>query len=486
MSAWDDILSVLESKRRFASSSGGEERIAKHHAQVKLSARERADALFDDGRWVEVGGLAANMSDAGEHPAPADGVIAGFGEVAGQPTFALIEDFTVLAGSIGDAGAAKRARVVQLALQESLPLVFMLEGAGHRLTNAHATPAPNDLQLLADCSGRIPLVTLVLGASAGHSALAAPLADFVVMTEAGALFVAGPPIVKGAIGEDVTKEELGGPDVHLRQSGVVHNLAANDAEAIALAKRYLGFVCDDREMPAGTLEAIESEAPVAEILDLVDPNPARAYAMQDVIDVIADENSLLVLQPEWGASLIVALARFGGTPTMVLANDPSVRAGTIDAEAAQKAAHFMRVAETSRLPAVFLADNPGVMPGTAAERAGTLRHAAAMFAGQRRLTVPKVHVTIRKAFGFGSSVMAMNPFDGQTASLAFPAVTLGAMPAKSGASAAGLSENERAEAAAAQTQASWQLAGKMAFDDVIDPRDLRKAIRRSLFLASRR
>ncbi|MEZ5742528.1 MAG: carboxyl transferase domain-containing protein [Sphingomonadaceae bacterium] len=486
MNAWGDILAVLERKRRFSRSGGGEARLIKHRAQGKLNARERARALFDDGRWVEIGGLAANMSENGEHPAPADGIVAGLGEVFGQPCLTLIEDFTVLAGSIGDAGAAKRARVVQLALQEKVPLVFMIEGAGHRLTNVHATPAPNDLQLLADCHGRIPLVTLVLGASAGHSALAAPLADFVVMTEAASLFVAGPPIVKGAIGEDVTKEQLGGPDVHVRQSGVVHNLTLGDSEAVGLARRYLSFVSPCNLEGLDSLKAIEGEAILGEILDVVDPNPARAYPMRSVVSLLADRDSMLELQPEWGASLIAALIRLGGVPAMVLANDPSVRAGTIDAQAAQKAVHFLRVAEYSKLPVVFLADNPGVMPGTAAERAGTLRYAAAMFAEQRRLSVPKIHVTLRKAFGFGSSVMAMNPFDRQTTSLAFPAVTLGAVPVGSGGSAAGLSESERANAATAQTQASWNLAGKLAFDDIIDPRDLRKAIRRSLLLARQR
>lgn len=476
MSRWDDILADLQRKRAFAATMGGPERLERHHGAGKLDARQRAAALFDDGSFVEIGALAGNLSEDGEAPAPADGLIAGFGLVGGRPALAGVEDFTVLAGSIGDAGAAKRYRLTQLAGQERVPLVFMLEGAGHRLTNAHATPAPNDLQGLAELSGLVPIACLVLGASAGHGALTAPLSDFVVMTEAASMFVAGPPIVKAAIGESVTKEQLGGPQVQLG-AGVAHNLARDDTAAIDMARTWLGYFPSNAwEGPSRTEGPATAPRRLDAILDVVDPDPRVPFDARRLLDILVDAESLFEVQPSYGSALITALARLGGRSVAIVANNPAVGAGAVDAAAAQKAARFMETADAFHLPVLFLADTPGVLPGTASERAGALRHAARMFAVQHRLRVPKLHVTLRKAFGFGSSIMAMNPFDGQTLSLAFPAISLGAMPAESGAATAGLNDAERAKAVAAQTGSAWAMAHKMAYDDVIDPRDLRNRL----------
>ena len=184
----------------------------------------------------------------------------------------------------------------------------------------------------------------------------------------------------------------------------------------------------------------------------------------------------------FGRSIITALAHLGGRSVALVANDPSVMAGTVDSAAADKAAHFLEVAGAFGLPCIFLADNPGVLAGTRAEEQGILRHAARMFSVQHRLAVPKLHVTLRKAFGFGSSIMAMNPFDGQTITLAFPSITLGALPASSEGSAIADPE-ERKRVAAEQAKASVTAGSRLAYDDVIDPRDLRNALLAGLTLA---
>lgn len=477
---WTAILAELERKREFSRAMGGEARVAKHRATGKLDARARVARLFDDGRWTEIGALAGNLSESTEYPAPADGLIAGFGLVDGRPVIAAAEDFTVLGGSIGDAAASKRYRVTQLARQEGAALVFMLEGAGHRLTNAHSTPSPNDLQGLAALSGHVPMVCLVMGPSAGHGALTAPLSDFVVMTPQASLFVAGPPIVKAAIGENITKEDLGGPAVHLA-SGVAHNLAASDAEAVDMARRYLSY------MPRPGASRVANGADTGPrrldgILDLISPDPRIPFDARVLLDMVADEGSVFEIQPAYGGALVTALGRLGGVSVAFLANNPAVGAGAVDAAAAQKATQFLETVGSFGLPVVFLTDNPGVLPGSASERAGALRHAARLFAAQHSLRVPKLHVTLRKAFGFGSSIMAMNPFDGQTLSIAFPAIALGAMPADAGASAAGLDEEARRAAIARQTGSAWGLSSKMAYDDIIDPRDLRNALLDGLML----
>jgi acetyl-CoA carboxylase carboxyltransferase component len=204
-----------------------------------------------------------------------------------------------------------------------------------------------------------------------------------------------------------------------------------------------------------------------------------------VLEALVDDGDLLDVQPAFGSSIVTTLAYLGGRSVAIVANDPSVMAGTIDSNAADKAAHFLAVANAFGLPCIFLADNPGVLAGTTAERQGILRHAARMFAVQHGLEVPKLHVTLRKAFGFGSSVMAMNPFDDQTITLAFPSITLGALPASSEGSAI-TDPAERARMAARQANASINAGSWLAYDDVIDPRDLRNALLAGLALAEGR
>ncbi|PIG09683.1 acyl-CoA carboxylase subunit beta [Comamonas sp. 26] len=484
---WAAILQTLQLRRTAAQAMGGSEKVQRHRNSGKQDARQRLTQLFDAGTFVELGAFVGGVGADENAPVPADALVAGFGEIEGRPALGAAEDFTVLGGSIGDGAADKRYRLTQLAAQERVPLIFMLEGAGHRLTNTHAGRRPNDLQGLADLSGQVPIVCLVMGAAAGHGALTAPMSDFVVMTEAASMFAAGPPLVKAATGEIVTKEQLGGPQVHVAVSGVAHNLCVDDEAAIDLARKYLSyFPLNAWERPAKKTHGDVEERSLDAILDLISPNSRRPYRMRKVLELLVDEDSLLEIQPKFGASVVVALARLGGHSVAIIANDPSVMAGTIDADGADKATHFMDVAGAFHLPVIFLADNPGVMGGTRAEQSGALRHAARMFVAQRRLKVPKLHVTLRKAFGFGSSIMAMNPFDGQTLSLAFPAVTLGSSPVASGADSAKLDEATRARIEAEQVGGSYQIADRMVYDDIIDPRDLRNALMRGLKLSAGR
>ncbi len=480
---WGPALDEIERRKAEALSMGGEARLARQQERGRLNARERILALFDPGSFSEIGQLVGTTEDP---PVPGDALVAGSGQIDGRPALAGAEDVTVLGGSIGSGASDKRYRLCQLASQERVPLVMMLEGAGHRVTDSAGGRGPGDLMGLAELSGLVPMVCLVLGASAGHGALTAPLSDFAVMTESASLFAAGPPLVKSATGEEVTKEVLGGPQVAADASGVVHNVVADDLEAIALARRYLAyFPLNAWESPPRRDGPDSGPRRVDDILHLIPPSPRQPYPIGPVLEAVVDDGSLLVVQPTFGPSIVTALARLGGRSVAVVANDPGVMAGTVDSAAADKAAHFLDVAGAFGLPCVFLTDNPGVLAGTLAERQGILRHAARMFAVQHRLAVPKLHVTLRKAFGFGSSIMAMNPFDGQTITLAFPSITLGALPASSEGSAVADPE-ERARLAAEQADASITAAGRLAYDAVIDPRELRNALLAGLSLAEGR
>jgi len=486
---WTALIEDLERRKFAARALGGDERVVRQRASGRMDARQRIDALLDPGSFRELGTLVGSQARGELPPVAADALVCGMGTIEGRPLLVGSEDFTSKGGSIGLGTHSKRVRLAQLAQQERVPLVMMLEGAGERATNMlerHGY-APNDLQALAELSGLVPTVCLVMGASAGHGALTAPLMDFVAMVDGATLFSAGPPLVAASTGEEVSKGELGGARMHTSQSGVAQNLVNTEEEGFELVRRYLGyFPANAWETAPCQVPAPDVERRIDEILELVSPDDRKPYDMRRVVELVADRGSTLEIQPTYGASLLTLLGRLGGEPVAILANQPMVAAGAIDRDAADKGAHFLEVAGAFHLPVVFLADNPGVMPGTAAERSGALRSAARLFSAQARLRVPKLHVTLRKAFGFGSSIMAMNPFDRQTLTLAFPGATLGAMPAGAGGAAAGLKSELQEQVDRSESAGPWRNADTLAFDEVIDPRDLRNALLAGLKLASRR
>ncbi|MDJ0866775.1 MAG: carboxyl transferase domain-containing protein [Myxococcota bacterium] len=481
--AWEAWLQQLDRRRARAREMGGPERVERlMHARGKLDARQRIERLFDPGTFVELGQLVGTIDDL-----PGDGYVCGLGRIHGRPALGGAEDFSLLGGSIGTGGTAKRHRIAELALQERVPLVVMLEGAGHRLTNTDHARAPHDLLALADLSGQVPTVCLVLGAAAGHSALAAPLSDFVVMSEAGCMFSGGPPLVKAATGEEVTKEALGGPEVCAEIAGTAHNVAPDDAAAIDLAREYLSYFPPSSGRPLPRRDGPDTGPRlVDEMLEIVPPNDRKPYDMHEVLACIADEGRVFEVQPRYGRSIITALAHVGGRAVAFVANDPKQLAGAIDSAAAIKATDFLEVVGPFRHPVVFLTDNPGVLAGSRAEREGILKWGGRMFEAERRLRAPKINVLMRKGFGFGLVNMGATPFDHQTFTYALPSVNLAAMPAASGGRSAGLDDDAQRQVEEAQRAGPYALANRLGVDEVIDPRELRNAILNALVLAEDR
>ncbi len=461
---WDDVLDKLDERRRIARAMGGEERLAKHRAGGKLDARARIEHLLDAGSFREMGTL------VGGEEAPADAVVIGSGQVDGRPVIVAAEDFTVKAGTISQASNSKRYRVAELAVLDRVPLVMMLEGAGFRADGRHGARTPTDLLAQARCSGRVPLITAVLGPSAGHGALVAPMSDFAVMSRQASIFTAGPPVVYESIGETITKEDLGGPEVAVA-SGLIHNVADDDAAALDLVRGYLRYFPSSAwSYPAWEDDGDIGPREVPEVLDIVPRNGRRVYDMHQVIDAVFDAGSRFDVQPDFGQCVLCALCRLGGHPVAVVANQPMVLAGSIDADGADKAAHFINVADAFHLPLVFLSDNPGVLPGRASEQRAILRKGARMYAAQTLATSPKLEVTLRKAYGFGSMVMGMIPFDGQSGVFAFPGATMGAMGAAALSRSKGSDEEEAEQLRNAELEASFRSARTLGFDELIDPR----------------
>jgi acetyl-CoA carboxylase carboxyltransferase component len=471
---WKETLEELELRRQRALAMGGPERLAKHRGKGKLDARARVQRLLDPGTFREFGTLVGGEIAA-------DGIVTGSGYINGSPVMVGAEDFTTLAGSIGPGGNAKRYRLAELALRDKVPLLMLLEGAGFRPSGEHYGRTPTDLLAQAQCSGRVPTVSAVLGPSAGHGALVAPVCDFTIMSRQGAIFTAGPPVVKESTGEEISKEDLGGPDVALA-SGVIHNVAEDDEAVLDDIRRYLSYFPPSAWSYPAALPPDESAEPRAtpELLDIVSHDNRRVYDMRGVLDVIFDRPDWFEIQPKFGQAIICALAHLGGHPVAVVANQPKVLAGSIDADAADKAAHFIMVADSFHLPIVFLADNPGMLPGSRSERSGVLRSGARMFAAQTAATTVKLHVTLRKAYGFGSMVMSLLGFDNQGATFAYPGATMGAMSAAALSRASHAAEDLEAKLRRMEVEASFRSAGHLGFDDLIDPRETRDALLHAL------
>ncbi|ORB32393.1 acyl-CoA carboxylase subunit beta [Mycolicibacterium parafortuitum] len=467
---WAQTLDELTRRRDHSRAMGGDERLAKHHGKGKLDARGRIEHLLDKGSFREFGTLVGG-------DIAADGIVTGSGLIDGRPVMVGAEDFTTLAGSIGPGGNAKRYRLAELALRDRIPLVMLLEGAGFRPSGEHYGRTPTDLLAQAQCSGKVPTVGGLFGPSAGHGALVAPVCDWTIMTNQGAIFTAGPPVVKESTGEEISKEDLGGPSVALA-SGVIHNLGADDAAVLDDIRRYLSYFPSSAwsyPVPAPTDETAGRRA-TPELLDIVPRGNRQVYDIRKVLDVVFDDTDWFEVQPKFGPAMITALAHLGGHPVAVVANQPKVLAGSIDADAADKAAHFITVADAFHLPIVFLADNPGMLPGSRSEKTGVLRSGARMFAAQTAATTIKLHVTLRKAYGFGSMVMSLLGFDNQSATFAYPGATMGAMSAAALSKASHATEDLEAKLRQAEVDASFRSAGHLGFDDLIHPEETRDVL----------
>lgn len=467
---WKETLEDLARRREHTHGMGGPERLAKHHGKGKLDARARIARLLDPDTFQEFGTLVGG-------DIAADGLVAGSGRIDGTPVMVGAEDFTTLAGSIGPGGNAKRYRLAELALRNKIPLVMLLEGAGFRPSGEHYGRTPTDLIAQARCSGKVPTVSAILGPSAGHGALVAPVCDFSIMSQQGAIFTAGPPVVKESTGEDISKEDLGGPNVALA-SGVIHNYAEDDESVIDDIRRYLSYFPSSAWSypPTRLADDTADRRLTPEILDIVSRDNRQIYDMRAVIDEIFDRPDWFEVQPKFGRAIVCALAHLGGYPVAVVANQPQVMAGSIDADAADKAAHFITVADSFHLPIVFLADNPGMLPGSRSERSGVLRSGARMFAAQTAATTLKLHVTLRKAFGFGSMVMSLLGFDDQVATFAYPGATMGAMGAAALSAATHAGEDYTEVLKRMELEASFRSAGHLGFDELISPEETRNAL----------
>src|SRR3954463_2265669 len=494
------LVEDLHERRAKARGGGGEERITRQHDQGKLTARERLDLLLDEGTFTELGihaGIHYSVRGLEDKEAPADGVITGYGKVEGRLVAVCAYDFPDLAGSMALTGELKVSRLREMALSKRIPFIWLLDSAGARIQEAAGSLFAGSGHLFQEevvMSGVIPMVAAMLGPCAAGTAYIPALSDFVPMVVGqGAMALAGPHLTKAVTGEDISMEELGGAKVHCRKSGVGDLEVKDDAECIQVVKDYLSYFPANCEEQPPAREAKDPDDRMSEkLLDIVPESPRHPYDMYDVIREIVDDGFYFDIKPKFAKTIITCLARFGGQPVGIVANQPKQLGGILENDSADKAARFINLCDAFNIPLVFLQDVPGFMVGAKVEHAGIIRHGAKMLYAVSRATVPKVTVVVRKAYGAGYYVMNGKAYEPDLI-VAWPSAEISVMGAEGAVNIIGRSAIEASDDPDATREAMLEavrkqidvyLAARNALiDDVIDPRETRPTIIRGLRMA---
>ncbi|MFW0794806.1 carboxyl transferase domain-containing protein [Gordonia sp. CPCC 205515] len=485
-------LAELLTRRHNTLDEGRPTVMAKRHGQGRMTAREGLAALLDPGSFVEYGALTIAAQRQRRElddlivRTPADGLLTGTGRVGGLPVAVLAYDYTVLAGTQGLHNHKKTDRLLELAHRQHLPLVLFAEGGGGRPgdtdTSAVAQLDVTTFRLMAQLSGKVPTVAIVSGyCFAGNAALAGSC-DVIIGTEGSSLGMGGPAMIEGGGLGRVAPGDVGPMDVQ-SANGVVDRVVADDATAIADARRYLSY------LGATPDDAVIDTVDQRELRHLVPENRLRAYAIRPVIDALFDTGSVLELRADFGAGIVTALARIDGTPVGVIANNPQHLGGAIDGDAADKAVRFLQMCDARGLPMVSLCDTPGFMVGPDAERTATVRRFSDMFRAGANLAVPVVMVVLRKSYGLGAMAMAGGDLHAPVATVSWPTGEFGGMGLEGAVRLGYRDQLEAIEDPAARQQrydelvAQYYERGKalnvasvFELDAVIDPAETRDVI----------
>ena len=498
---WQPEVDELHRRRRLALKLGGEERVNRQHEKGKLTIRERIDAIADPGSFHEIGGLAGQGTYEQRRLVDFTPVayVGGLAKVDGRRVVVGGSDFTV-SGGASDVSGQERSKnhfFEDMAREYRVPLIHFIESAAANVAaegDGHAhLPSSFDAFGHAILAGQeVPLVYSVPGPAAGGAAAAAVLGHFTVMTPEGSLFAAGPPVVERALGHKVTKEELGGPDVHVVTSGALDNRASDELDALRQMKTFLSYMPSNvYEQPPVRPSSDPPDREEQELLSIVPRKRTRAYNMRRVVELIVDDGEFFEIKPEFGASVHTLLARVGGYPVGIVANNPYVLAGAMSADSAGKQGHFVELCDHFHIPIVFLADVPGFMLGPQAERTGTLRHGMRAYWATYLATVPVFTVITRKNFGMaGQATANVGRINYR---VGWPAGDWGSIPIEGGVAAAYKREIEAApdpdarrkeiETHLLQFRNPFRTAEAFGIEDIIDPRQTRSYVHRFLELA---
>jgi propionyl-CoA carboxylase beta chain len=495
-------LADLQRRSDEAVHAGSARAVDKQHARGKMTARERIAALLDDGSFIELDELARHRSTAFglEDDRPyGDGVVTGYGTVDDRPVCVFAQDFTVFGGSLGEVFGEKIVKVMDLALKTGRPVVGINDSGGARIQEGVVS-----LGLYGDifyrnvmASGVVPQISLIMGPCAGGAVYSPAITDFTIMVDGTShMFITGPDVIKTVTGEDVAMEDLGGARTHNTKSGVAHYMAADEADAIDYVKALLSYLpSNNLEEPpdlgfateSGPIEVTDSDRE----LDTFVPDSAnQPYDMHTVIEHVLDDAEFLEVQALFAPNIICGFGRVEGRSVGVVANQPMQFAGTLDIDASEKAARFVRTCDAFNVPVLTFVDVPGFLPGTSQEWNGIIRRGAKLIYAYAEATVPKVTVITRKAYGGAYDVMGSKHL-GADINLAWPTAQIAVMGAQGAVNILyrkELADSDDAEAMRKQlvtdyedTLANPYIAAERGYvDSVIPPSYTRSFVARAL------
>jgi propionyl-CoA carboxylase beta chain len=436
-------LADFERRVQEATHAGSERAVEKQHAAGKMTARERIEALLDEGSFTEFDEFARHRSATFgmESKRPfGDGVVTGYGTVDGRPVAVFSQDVTVFGGSLGEVYGEKIVKVLDFAMRNGCPVVGINEGGGARIQEGVVS-----LGLYGEifrrnvlASGVIPQISLVMGPAAGGHVYSPALTDFVVMVDqTSQMFITGPDVVKTVTGEDVTLEELGGARTHNTKSGVAHYLGEDENDALDYVKALLSYLPSNNldPLPAIEVAPVDTVLPDAltdediELDSFIPDSPNTPYDMHTVIEHVLDDAEFLEVQPLFAPNILIGVGRVEGRPVGVVANQPTQFAGTLDIDASEKAARFVRTCDAFNIPVLTFVDVPGFLPGTSQEWEGIIRRGAKLIYAYAEATVPKVTVITRKAYGGAYDVMGSKHL-GADVNLAWPTAQIAVVGAQ--------------------------------------------------------
>ncbi len=504
----DGKLADLDRRIDEAVHAGSAKAVEKQHAKGKMTARERIEMLFDEGSFVELDELARHRSVAFglEKNRPyGDGVITGFGTIDGRQTCGFSQDFTVFGGSLGEVYGEKITKVMDLAIKTGCPIIGINEGAGARIQEGVVSLGlyGEIFKRNVHASGVIPQISLIMGSCAGGHVYSPAVTDFTIMVDGTSnMFITGPDVIKTVTGEDVTMEELGGARTHNTKSGNAHYMGSDEEDAIEYTKALLSYLPQNNQDDAPSYPEYDLGPGVLDVTDedrvldtLIPDSPNQPYDMKSVIESIVDDQEFLEVMPLFAPNIVIGYGRVEGRSVGVVANQPMQFAGTLDIDASEKAARFVRTCDAFNIPVLTFVDVPGFLPGTDQEWNGIIRRGAKLIYAYAEATVPLVTIITRKAYGGAYDVMGSKHL-GADMNVAWPTAQIAVMGAQGAVNI--LYRKEIAEAVEAGNEAErraelvteyedtlanpYVAAERGYIDAVISPHETRSEVVRSLRL----
>ena len=488
-----EVLEELERRRGEARIGGGQVRIDAQHRRGKLTARERIELLMDESSFEEFDMYVEHRcADFGMEKTkiPGDGVVTGWGTINGRVVYVFAKDFTVFGGSLSEAHAGKITKIQDMALQNRSPIIGLFDAGGARIQEGVAALGGYGEVFLRNvlASGVIPQISVIMGPCAGGDVYSPAMTDFIFMVkDTSYMFVTGPDVVKTVTNETVTAEELGGARVHTTKSSIADCAYENDVEALLQMRRLMDFLPSNNRSGVPELPCRDNPDRAEAALDtLIPDNPNKPYDIKELVAKVVDEGDFLEIQEAFARNIVTGFARMEGRTVGIVANQPMVLAGVLDADASRKAARFVRFCDCFEIPILTFVDVPGFLPGTVQEYGGLIKHGAKLLFAFSEATVPKITVITRKAYGGAYDVMSSKHIRGDV-NYAWPTAEIAVMGPKGAAEIlyrAELGDRNKIAARIKEYQQRFAnpfIAAERGYiDEVILPRNTRRRLCRAL------